>query len=169
MDTNAKKKTESVIALLDKKFPIVERLQATAGGWIGRDRLFSRDAVDHAEYVDLSGNSADDDDHRQEHVWSIIQQVNYMKENEQFWNNAFDELWDRFGFQIVTIIQSGQLTPKQQRVMELTLDGHKMVEIQLLLGFKHRSDVTRHFQRGAKRIFKLLKNIPRNITLAEAA
>lgn len=158
--------SESVVAALDRKYPIVERLQATPSGWIGKDRLFSKDAVDHAEYIDLTGNTIGDEDRRS---WSIISKVNYIRENERFWNKAFEEMWERFGFKIINIIRSGRLTPKQQRVMELHLDGHRMIEIQVLLRFKNRSDVTRHFQRGAKKILKILKTLPEKLILAKAA
>ena len=158
--------SESVVAALDRKYPIIERLQSTPSGWIGRDRLFSKDAVDHAEYIDLTGNTIGDDDRR---AWSIINKVNHIRENTIFWNKAFEEMWDKFGFKIVNIIRSGKLTPKQQRVMELHLDGHKMVEIQILLRFKNRSDVTRHFHRGAKKILKILKTLPERLVLAKAA
>jgi hypothetical protein len=163
---NLKTKKESIIEKLDKKFPIIERLQATPLGWIGKDRLFSTDAVDHSEFVDLSGNAVTEDDHRS---WGVIKQVTYNQENEKYWAEAFSKMWDKYGMQIVSIIRSNKLTPKQQKVMELVLDGHKMVEIQLLLQFKHRSDVTRHFKRGAKKIFKLLQKTPEVIQLAEAA
>lgn len=158
--------SESVVSMLDRKYPIVERLQATPSGWMGKDRLFSKDAIDHAEYVDLTGNTIEEDDRRS---WSIINKVNHIKENEIFWNKAFEEMWGRFGFKILNIIRSGRLTPKQQRVMELHLDGHKMVEIQLLLRFKNRSDATRHFQRGAKKILKILRSLPERLVLAKAA
>jgi hypothetical protein len=107
-----KPKTPSIISMLDKKYPIIERLQTTPSGWIGKDRLFSKDAVDHAEFIDLSGNSIKEDDH---YSWNIIRQVDYVKENTRYWNEAFNKTWDKFGFQIISIIKSNQLTPKQQR------------------------------------------------------
>jgi len=158
--------SESVAASLDKRFPIIERLQSTPSGWVGMDRLFSRDAVDHAEYVDFTGNTVDEDDKRQ---WAIIHLAEKMVDNVKYWNSAFSALWDKYGIQILSIIKSGRLTPKQQKVMELILDGHNMVDIQLVMGFKNRSDVSRHFKRAAKHISRLLQKMPRVVQLDDAA
>ena len=161
-----KRPSESIFIALDRKYPIVERLQHTPSGWVGRDRLFSKDAIDHADYVDLSGDHIDENDHKQ---WAVIHLAHAVAENDRFWTESLHAMWDRYGVQILAIIRGGRLTPKQRKVMELVLEGHRMVEIQILMGFKNRSDVTRHFKRAAKRIFHFLKKIVQPIELDEAA